>query len=208
MSMDIEVIRKKQYKTSEWSGGRTTELYIYPKDSLYCSRNFKWRLSSAKVEVERSTFTSLPGINRLIMVIKGELFLEHEGNHNTFLKEFQQDSFSGDWTTTSRGRVTDFNLMMAQGCNGKLEAISLNRGESKDILLLNNLQAEEFSKSTEAFYIVKGNVEIDTGAKEKINLSDGDLTLVNKINKEDKSVIKLYNSSGEEAKIIRTSIFY
>jgi uncharacterized protein len=208
MSIDIETIRKKQHKTSEWSGGRTTELYIYPKDSLYSSRNFKWRLSSAKVETEQSTFTSLPGINRLIMVIEGGLFLKHEGHHSSLIKAFQQDSFSGEWITTSCGRVTDFNLMMAQGCRGKLEVISINRGESKDILLFSNLQAEEFSKSTEAFYIVKGNVEIVSGAKKKINLSDGDLALVNAIDKEDKSVIKLCNSRSEEAKIIKTSIFY
>ena len=207
MSIDIEIIRKNRYKTSEWSGGRTTELYIYPKDSQYRSRNFKWRLSSAKVEAEQSTFTSLPEINRLIMVIEGELFLKHEGHHNSLLKEFEQDSFSGDWTTTSRGRVTDFNLMMAQGCKGKLDAISINKGEYKDILL-NNLQAEEFSKRTEAFYIVKGNVEIVADEEKKINLSHGDLALVNLIDKEDKSVIKLCNSPNEEAKIIRASIFY
>lgn len=206
MSTDIEIIRKNQYKTSEWPGGRTTELYIYPKDSQYRSRNFKWRLSSAKVEAEQSTFTLLPGINRLIMVIEGELFLNHEGHHNSLLKEFEQDSFSGDWTTTSRGRVTDFNLMMAQGCKGKLDAISINKGEFKDILL-NNLQTEEFSKRTEAFYIVKGNVEIVTGAEGKINLSDGDFALVNSIDKENK-LIKLCNASSEEVKIIRASIFY
>lgn len=208
MSIDIEIIRKKQHKTSEWSGGRTTELYIYPKDSLYSSRNFKWRLSSAKVETEQSTFTSLPGINRLIMVIEGELFLKHKDHHSSLIKAFEQDSFSGEWITTSCGRVTDLNLMMAQGCRGKLEVISIDRGESKDILLFSSLQAEEFPKSTEAFYIVKGNVEIVSGAKKKINLSDGDLALVNAIDKEDKSVIKLCNSRSEEAKIIKTSIFY
>ena len=35
MSYNIEIIRKNQYKTSEWSGGTTTELYIYPVDSQY-----------------------------------------------------------------------------------------------------------------------------------------------------------------------------
>jgi len=208
MSIYIEVIRKKQHRTSEWSGGRTTELYIYPKDSLYCNRNFRWRLSSAKVEAEQSTFTSLPEINRLIMVIGGELLLKHEGHHSIMIKPFEQDSFSGEWTTTSFGKVTDFNLMMAQGCKGKLEVISINRGESKDIWLFNNLQAEEFSKSTEAFYMVKGNVEIITDTKEKINLGDGDLGLVNTIDKEDKLVIKLCNSQSEAAKIIKTSIVY
>ena len=32
------------------------------------------------------------------------------------LKAFEQDSFSGEWKTTSFGKVIDFNLMMAQGC--------------------------------------------------------------------------------------------
>jgi len=208
MSLRVKVIRKKQYKISRWSGGTTTELYIYPEGSLYCNRNFKWRLSSAKVKAEKSTFTSLPGINRLIMIIKGELFLNHEGHHNSLIKEFEQDRFSGDWTTTSCGKVTDFNLMMAQGCNGKLEAILINRGESKDILLFNNLQAEEYHKSTEAFYMVNGNVEIVTGAEEKINLNDGDLALVNVINEEEKSIIKLCNCPNGDAKVIRTSIYY
>ena len=136
MSYNIEIIRENQHKTSKWSGGTTTELYIYPEDSLYGQRNFKWRLSSAKVEVEKSTFTSLPGISRHIMVIEGELFLEHEGHHNATLKAFEQDSFSGEWTTTSFGKVTDFNLMLAKGYKGKLEAISFNSGEFKDILLI------------------------------------------------------------------------
>ena len=105
MSYNIEIIRKNQLKTSEWSGGTTTELYIYPKDSLYGNRNFKWRLSSAKVEAEQSTFTSLQGISRIIMVIEGELLLKHEGHHNAVLKAFEQDRFSGEWTTTSFGKV-------------------------------------------------------------------------------------------------------
>ena len=48
------------------------------------------------------------------MIIEGQLLLEHEGHHNATLKALEQDSFSGDWTTTSFGKVTDFNLMLAQ----------------------------------------------------------------------------------------------
>ena len=33
MSYNIEIIRENQYKTSKWSGGTTTELYIYPVGS-------------------------------------------------------------------------------------------------------------------------------------------------------------------------------
>lgn len=209
MPYTIEVIRKNQNKTSNWSGGTTTELYIYPKDSSYAQRNFKWRLSSAKVEVEQSTFTALEGISRLIMIIEGELILEHEGHHNARLNAFEQDSFSGEWSTTSFGKVTDFNLMMAQDYKGKLEVISVKALEFKDILLHNNIKdVEEFSQITEAFYIVKGDVEIATTAKERVNLNEGDLALVTRTEKENTSEFKIYSNSEEESKIIRATIFY
>lgn len=208
MCYDIEVIRKDKHKTSVWSGGTTTELYIYPKDSLYCNGNFKWRLSSAKVEVEKSTFTHLPDIARVIMVIEGELFLKHEGHHNAKLKAFEQDSFSGSWSTTSFGKVVDFNLMMAQDCKGYLESISINTAEFKDILLHRNKKyVEKFLEVTEAFYIVNGNVEIDVGEKEQIQLNEGDLALINTIEKDYEVWLKISNCVLEEVKIIRASIF-
>lgn len=208
MSYNIEIIRKQQHKTSKWSGGTTTELCIYPKDSLYVDRNFKWRLSSAKVEVEKSTFTSLPGISRIIMIIEGEILLKHKGHHNAMLKAFEQDSFSGEWTTTSFGKVTDFNLMMAQGYNGKLEPIFFNEGEVKDIILYKNVNdALRFSQITEVFYVVEGEVEIITGTNEKTNLYKGDLAVVTTKEKENNLEFKIY-SSQEESKIIRASMFY
>jgi len=209
MSNTIEVIRKKQHKTSEWSGGTTTEIYIYPKGEIYNEQKFKWRLSSAKVEVEKSTFTALEGISRLIMIIKGELILEHEGHHNAKLKAFEQDSFCGQWTTTSFGKVTDFNLMMAQGCIGKLEAISVKSFDDKYILLHNNLnEDEDFSLITEAFYIVKGNVDIEKVTKEKISLIEGDVILVTRAEKGNTFEFKIHSNSEEESNIIRATIFY
>ncbi len=204
MNYNIEIIRKNQHKTSEWSGGTTTQLYIYPVDSLYAERNFKWRLSSAKIDVESSTFTSLQGISRLIMVLEGELLLKHEGHHNAKLKALQQDSFCGEWATTSSGMVTDFNLMMVQGYKGKLEAISVKEGEIKHI---NLNEVEMGSQITEAFYILKGEIEIDSTLKGKISLSKGDLALVTRTEKDIIPEFKIRNCLQEEAKIIKASIF-
>lgn len=209
MSYTIEIIRKNQHKTSNWSGGTTTELYIYPKDAVYSERDFKWRLSSAKVEVEKSTFTLLPGISRLIMIVEGELILEHDRHHNAILREFQQDSFSGDWTTTSFGRVTDFNLMMTEGYKGKLEEISGKALEFKDILLCNNINDDlRFSKITEAFYIVKGDVEMDMITSGKIDLNEGDLVLITRTEKEIDCELKIHSSSQQGYRIIKSSIIY
>ncbi|MGV8980321.1 HutD family protein [Clostridium sp.] len=209
MSYNIEIFKENKHKTSKWSGGTTTQLYIYPEDSLYDERNFEWRLSSAKVEVEKSIFTSLPGISRKIMVLEGELLLEHEGHHNAALKVFEQDSFSGGWTTISFGKVTDFNLMMSTGYKGELEAISFSSGDFKDILLHNNVNdTEVFSQITEAFYMAKGYVEIDTELKGKIGLSKGDLLLVTRMGKEITSEFKMHSNSKSESIIIKASIFY
>ncbi|MCJ7688077.1 MAG: HutD family protein [Clostridiaceae bacterium] len=209
MSYNIEIIRKKQYETSEWSGGTTTELCIYPKGSIYSNRDFKWRLSSAVVEVERSTFTPLQGISRIIMIIEGKVHLYHEGHHDAELKSYEQDSFNGDWTTTSFGKVTDFNLMLAKGYKGRLEYISLNEYEFKDIRLHNNVRdVEKSSQITEAFYIVEGDIQIDKVANKKINLYQGDLALVTTTDKDNTSEFKICNSSEEEAKIIRATISY
>ncbi len=81
----------------------------------YAERNFVWRVSSARVETEESEFTALPGIARCLMVLDGTLHLRHEGHYDVDLGRFAQDNFSGSWTTHSRGRVTDFNLMTASG---------------------------------------------------------------------------------------------
>ena len=208
MPYNIEIIRKNEHKTSEWSGGTTTELYIYPVNSRYSYGDFKWRLSSAKVQVESSTFTFLKGITRLIMVIEGELLLEHEGHHNALLRAFEQDNFSGEWKTTSFGKVIDFNLMMAKGYSGKLESISLNPCEIKDILLQNIVKdTEVFSPIIEAFYIVKGDIEIYVGINKKTNLSEGDLALVTRTKQEINSQVMIQSKSHEGSKIIKASIF-
>jgi environmental stress-induced protein Ves len=204
MSYNIEIIRENQYKTSKWSGGTTTELYIYPVGSLYGHGNFKWRLSSAKVEVECSTFTSLPGISRIIMIIEGQLLLKHEGHHSATLKALEQDSFSGDWITRSFGKVIDFNLMVAKGYKGKLEVISVNAGEFKDI---NVEDVAAYSQITDAFYILSGYIQIDSGAMGKVTLHQGDLALVTRTDKETTSEFKIHSISQEESKIIKASIF-
>jgi len=75
--MKTKIITKDTFKTSLWSGGTTTELYIYPENSIYKNKDFWFRLSSATVELEKSTFTPLEGIKRYIAPINGSLKLFH-----------------------------------------------------------------------------------------------------------------------------------
>lgn len=111
--MEVEIRESSQYKTTDWSGGRTTELYIFPEDGDYARREFLIRISSATVETGESSFTKLPGIRRELMILEGEMELVHEGQRSREMKAYDVDSFLGSWDTVSFGTsaVRDFNLM-------------------------------------------------------------------------------------------------
>ena len=123
----MKIITHEDIRTSNWSGGTTSQLYIYPEQASYAAGDFLFRISSAQVEVAESTFTDLPGVNRVIMILDGVLELEHHGKYKKTLKTFHQDHFSGHWHTTSRGKVTDFNLMTKAPTTGSLTHFSCKR---------------------------------------------------------------------------------
>jgi environmental stress-induced protein Ves len=109
--LKISILSPQHFITSQWSGGSSTQLYIFPAYATYTEQNFELRLSTAKVEVAKSTFTALPGIYRKLMILEGEINMVHEGQYTKHLKPFDVDSFSGDWKTSSIGTCTDFNVM-------------------------------------------------------------------------------------------------
>lgn len=106
--------------TINWAGGTSTELFIHPSDATFAARNFLFRISTATVEVAASTFTFFEGITRHLMILKGNLELIHEGRYTKHLQPYDQDVFSGEWNTHSKGKVTDFNLMLKEGASGSL----------------------------------------------------------------------------------------
>lgn len=119
MNYQIKRSDKTNYSTSAWSGGATTEIQIMPEGSRYADREFLWRLSSATVEVEESTFTALPDYDRLIMMLEGEMDLCHNHGQWIHLAEFEPHAFDGGDETLSKGKVVDFNLMLRKGkCRG------------------------------------------------------------------------------------------
>lgn len=206
MTYSIEMIRKAEQSTSTWSGGTTTQLAIYPKQSEYKERNFKWRLSSALVEDEESTFTKLPDIYRHIMIIEGEMKLIHEGHREVMLKPFMQDSFSGGWTTRSFGRARDFNLMLGQGSKGELEAIAVK--EILNIDWITIIPDKTMNYTTQGFYCVSGCMEILVNGTERHDLYEGDLVMVHCHTSEKLPEVSLRALKDNGAKAIRAGISY
>ncbi len=158
MKTDIRIIRKEEQHTGTWAGGTTTQLAIRPPEADYRLRNFEWRMSSARVDLEESPFTSLSGFHRLIMILEGKVRLIHEGHHEITLDTFDQDSFEGSWNTLSRGRCVDFNLMTAEGCCGRLEALRIPL--SLTLSLFPPLHHSLPCEITEAFYSLEAGLKL------------------------------------------------
>lgn len=119
--MTIEVCSYSTDSVKRWSGGTTQELYISPKSASLQNRDFDFRISSATVEEEESVFSSFPGYLRKLLILEGELMVNHLDHHSVLLKPFEQDLFSGDWMTTSIGKVKDFNVIYKPHLNPTIE---------------------------------------------------------------------------------------
>lgn len=154
---------RKDHKTTQWSGGSTTELFIYPENSQYKTGDYQFRLSTATVEVEESIFTSLPSVDRTLMVLEGEMELDHANHHTALLKPLDSDQFKGDWTTSSKGRCVDFNLMCKSGTQGAIKGYNLAENSE--------LEIEPEGEMTFIF-LYRGAIEAD-----KLTMNQGELLI-------------------------------
>lgn len=139
------------------------------------------------------------------MILKGEIVLEHEGRYKKVLKKFDQDSFSGSWITKSIGQAIDFNLMMREGCQGRLEAIVLEKDEVKNITFE---KKEEFSCSVQAIYIVAGSVVLQLPERDPIQLQQGDMILISDKNDYKNISYQIENITESNAEFVIAHIYH
>lgn len=193
--MRVSLIGKEQQKTSEWSGGTTTQIYIYPENADYKKRDFLFRISSAVCSDEKSVFTKLTGISRKLMVIDGRIELRHEGHHSRILGKYEQDSFEGDWNTLSEGCCRDFNLMTVPPCSGELEHIFVQSQLQQKITV---------SSEMTLLYVISGSGKFCIN-KEAHNLKPAcALIIENSILEKCEGVLL----SDEDLSIIKTDIYF
>jgi environmental stress-induced protein Ves len=164
--MQLHLTKKDQLQTNTWSGGTTTQLAIYPADVVYKNLDFIFRISTATIDVEESTFTRLPNINRVIMILDGELTIQHKNQYDKKLKKFDTDTFSGDWETTSIGKVTDFNVMTRGTAKASASGFTLPEKSHKELLIDGHVMA---------IYVSLGEISV-----ENLQLSQGDILLITK----------------------------
>lgn len=131
--MPFTLIDQSKFISSNWSGGTTTQLFIWPAHATYAARDFDLRISTARVESEESVFTALPGYQRKLLILDGQLSIEHHEHHSARLKPLGVDQFAGAWQTTARGRCTDFNVMTRGSMRAELMGLHLKAGTSKQL---------------------------------------------------------------------------
>ena len=134
--MEYRIYRESDFRVSNWTGGKTRQLAIFPENASYLERNFLWRLSSATCEKEESQFTRLPDFDRVLLVLEGSVVLAHQDERVARLGELEQDRFDGAFSTKSFGRITDYNLMVAKGNQGFLDVVVPGQ-ESRPVRLEN-----------------------------------------------------------------------
>ncbi|MEP3386975.1 MAG: HutD family protein [Reichenbachiella sp.] len=183
--MTIQYLKPDPSKKISWAKGISQELFIYPPASDFQKRDFLFRISLAMVEAETSDFTPLPGIQRTLMLLKGEHTLTHKGHHTKQLFPFDHDTFQGDWQTSSLGKATNFNLMCRTGASGTLKHLKGNAGEPITC---------EIKDSIVLIYVYSGRVSCETRS-----LETGDCLVI-----ENGNELKL--KCMETSDIIQTSI--
>jgi len=188
--METKHIKASELKTNKWFGGTTTQLAIYPKDAEYKERNFQFRISTATVDTKESTFTQLLGVSRKLMILDGEIKIEHKNQYTKILKKFDQDEFSGNWDTKSYGKATDFNVMTTGNTSGTLESLQLKTDEK---FVVENNKRSDFM----VIYVYTGCVKFNTDIIEK-----GDVLII----KSDKTIKPFLIESKSTSEIIITRI--
>lgn len=115
-----KVLEEKDFVRRPWKNGRgiTNEIMVWPPGE----EEFVWRLSQATLG-ESGPFSVFPGIERWLVLLKGNPVTLKHGDRNHKLELMSPYSFPGDIETHAEvsGNGSDFNLMLRRGiASGKI----------------------------------------------------------------------------------------
>ena len=164
---NVTLLSANDFQVSDWSGGKTKQLYLSPPTGHYGKRDFDYRLSTATVELAESQFSDLSGFHRILMSLDHTLHLHNASRQEeTVLAPFTPYVFEGSDSITSRGTCTDFNLIYSDHYQGQMLAILDGQELSQD-------EAIQF------IYALSDLMVTGTGLP-SLNLETGQLLIVEK----------------------------
>jgi uncharacterized protein len=125
-------LRTNDYQTSSWAGGTTRQLLIFPETAQVKEKDFLFRISSAKIELEESEFTRFVGYKRILLTLDKPIQMAHDGQESIHLNPFDIHTFQGEWDTSAKGQCEDFNVIYRPTVEVMLEVHELKKGEFSD----------------------------------------------------------------------------
>lgn len=189
--MNIDICKAEDFKTTKWSGGSTTELYIHPPSANYATGDFNFRISSATVEIENSDFTILAGVSRQLMILKGSIILSHKNHHEKQLNKMEIDCFDGQWETSAVGTCVDFNLMTKGNTEGKISSVCVSADKNLNFTL-------DATCEFIIFYAYEGKLQCYFGSEMR-DLNQGELMVIHHPRNE---VVALQSSENCEMAVV------
>lgn len=162
----LTFIPKTAQQTNTWSGGTTTQLWIYPETAAYIDRDFECRISTATIDTETSDFSDLTGYTRHLMTLSNPITL-YEGNAESFiLNPLVEHIFDGGISMRSIGKTRDFNVMLKAPWKTRITVISNDPSPTTDRKC-----------HWQAFYVLKGSMAIHTASR-SIALVESDFVIL------------------------------
>lgn len=196
--MKTTLIRKDDVITSKWAGGESRQYFIYPLNSSYTDRNFSFRLSMAEsYSEEEAKYSNLENYTRHLIMLEGKAHVFHKDHYDLLMEPYKHiDVFDGGWESSASGKVTDFNMMLSKDFHGKMTVVE-NDG------ILKNEFCREYNKTFDfnAFYCGKGEAVFEVSTGEKIEISEGDMAILENVENDVEINVVL-----KESKLVRLDI--
>lgn len=145
-----KVCSKNKMETSDWSGGKTSQIYISPEDCVFGKDKFDFRISLATVEKEETFYTSFPGVMRNLLVVEGKITLVSK-NEARQLNPGDNYIFSGSDHLECFGTSTNFNLMYDD-----------NKFKTKLIIIDNAPFSFKLNRGFSVVFPLSGGLELKT----------------------------------------------
>ncbi len=124
----MQLICAADYRKMRWANGRGTTHEILRSPDTDC---WQWRLSLATI-VDNAPFSTLPGIDRVLVVAKGAGMVLTVDGEDIEVLAHGVVRFDGESAVTCRlidGPVRDLNLMSRRPRRSTLDVATIQRGE-------------------------------------------------------------------------------
>jgi len=131
-----KTIKKEEFVTTKWTGGETTQLFIFPEEANFSKRDFLFRVSSATFSSTESQFSNFDGYQRYILPLEGNLKVFHKRLYNRDLNKYDVEYFDGGWSTFSKNTLDcrDYNFIVKSGYTSSMQIL-----QKGDVLVISSL---------------------------------------------------------------------